>query len=104
MKKYFTSSLGRLRLLSIIEGLSLIALVFIAVPIKYFGDNPYWVKTIGPIHGGLFVFFVLAALMEASARRWSFKTSFWVIGVASFIPFGCFYIDAKVLKPMAEAK
>lgn len=88
-----------MRLISIIEGLSLIVLVFIAVPIKYLADNPYWVKTIGPIHGGLFILFVLAAILEAGNQKWSLKTSALVIGVASFIPFGCFYIDAKVLKP-----
>lgn len=94
--------MGRLRLLSIIEGISLIVLVLIAVPIKYLSGEPYWVKVIGPIHGALFVFFVLATIMEAVSRRWSFWTTIWILGIASFIPFGCFYIDKKVLKPMAE--
>ena len=79
-------------------------MVFIAVPIKYLSNDPSWVKTIGPIHGALFVFFVLAAIMEASSKGWSFNKSLWIIGLASFVPFGCFYIDAKVLKPMSESK
>ena len=100
MKKLVSTSIGRLRLVSIIEGISLILLVLIGVPLKYYFDNPTWVKSIGPVHGGLFILFVLLALMVASSQKWKFKTTALVILVASFIPFGCFYVDAKILKPM----
>lgn len=47
MKKTLTTSIGRLRLLAFLEGFSLLVLVFIAVPLKYFGSNPSLVKTLG---------------------------------------------------------
>ena len=46
MKKYFTTSVGRLRLVGFLEGVSLLILVFVAVPLKYIWHNPELVKTI----------------------------------------------------------
>lgn len=100
MKKYLNSSIGRLRLLAFWEGLSLLVLVFVGMPLKYGLQSEGLVKTLGPIHGVLFVLFVINALYVAVAERWPF---FWVtlqVLVASFIPFGTFYIDRKVLRPI----
>ncbi len=102
MKNLLSSSIGRLRLVSIIEGISLIVLVLIAVPLKYSYDDPSWVKTIGPIHGALFVLFAILTLMEAYDKKWKLKTTAMVFLIASFIPFGCFYVDNKILKPMED--
>ena len=43
----FKTSYSRFRLISFIEGLSFLLLVFVAMPIKYLGDNPYPVKIVG---------------------------------------------------------
>ena len=37
-----------------VEGMSLLLLLFVAMPLKYLGDNPTHVHWIGPINGGLF--------------------------------------------------
>ncbi len=98
MKKYFTTSIGRLRLLAFLEGVSLLFLVFIAVPLKYYGGNPLLVKSIGPIHGTLFLLFVFNALHIGVEQKWSFREITWKVIVACFIPFGTFYIDYKILR------
>ncbi len=98
MKKYFTTPIGRLRLYGFLEGVSLLFLVFIAVPFKYMFHNPYWVKNIGPIHGALFLLFVFNALRVGIEEQWRFKETTWQVIVACFIPFGTFYIDSKILK------
>lgn len=59
MTKFFTTTAGRLRLFAFLEGISLLALVFIAVPYKYALDNPSLVKSIGPIHSACFCSSVL---------------------------------------------
>lgn len=55
-------SCRRLRLLAFLEGVSLLLLVFVAVPIKYFRNDPAMVKAIGPIHGAFFLLFVFSTL------------------------------------------
>jgi integral membrane protein len=98
MKKFFTTTIGRLRLFAFLEGISLIALVFIAVPLKYYFDNPSLSKNLGPIHGALFLLFVFNALRVGIEQQWKFKETTWKIVVACFIPFGTFYIDYKILR------
>jgi len=98
MKKYFTTTIGRLRLLAILEGISLLALVFIAVPLKHYFDNPWLSNSLGPIHGALFLLFVFNALHVGVDQQWKFKETTWKVLVACFIPFGTFYIDYKILR------
>ncbi|MBX3163036.1 MAG: DUF3817 domain-containing protein [Bacteroidetes bacterium] len=98
MKKLFTTTIGRLRLLAFLEGVSLLVLVFIAVPLKYYFGNPSLVKSIGPIHGALFLGFVFNALRVGVEQQWKFKETTWKVLVACFVPFGTFYIDYKILR------
>lgn len=102
MKQYFTTTIGRLRLFAFLEGISLLVLVFIAVPLKYVLDNAYWVKNIGPIHGALFLLFIFNALRVGIEQKWKFKETTWKVLVACFIPFGTFYIDYKILRNIKE--
>ena len=98
MKKYFTTTIGRLRLFAFLEGISLLILVFIAVPLKYYFGNPSVSKSLGPIHGALFLLFVFNALRVGIEQQWKFKETTWKVIVACFIPFGTFYIDYKILR------
>lgn len=100
MKKYFNSTIGRLRLLAFLEGVSLLILVFICVPVKYMLGDPVYVQAVGPVHGILFILFVINAFGVGTEYGWNFKTTTWKVLLASFIPFGTFYIDAKILKQM----
>jgi integral membrane protein len=100
MFKFFTTRIGRLRLIAFLEGVSLLVLVCIAVPLKYAYDNPSLVKSIGPIHGVLFVFFVINTLSVGVEYKWKFSTTTWKVLLACFIPFGTFYIDKTILSRM----
>lgn len=99
MTKLLNTKTGRLRLIAFLEGLSLLALVLIAVPLKYLADDPYWVGALGPIHGALFLLFVLNTFSVSLEQKWPFATTAKVLA-ACFIPFGTFYIDHKILKPI----
>lgn len=101
MKNYFTTSIGRLRLLAFLEGISLLILVFIAVPLKYYFDNPALSKSLGPIHGALFLLFIFNALRVGVEQHWKFKHTTWKVLVACFVPFGTFYIDYKILRKIS---
>src|SRR6218665_138927 len=103
MKQFLSSKIGRLRLLGLLEGLSLIALVFIAVPAKYALGDPTLVKAIGPVHGILFLLFIFNTLSVCVEQQWKFKTTTWKVLLACMIPFGTFYVDRKILRHMDPA-
>jgi len=90
-------TLERLRLIGMLEGISYLVLLFIAMPIKYVWQDPYWVKQLGMIHGVLFVFYVLLLLMAWYDFKFSWWVAFWIF-VLSLVPFGTFYSDKKFLK------
>lgn len=98
MKRYFTTSIGRLRLLGFLEGGSLLLLLFVAVPMKYLLHDPGWVKLLGPVHGALFTLFVINTFSVAVERSWRFSSQTWKILLACLIPFGTYYIDRAFLR------
>ena len=90
MKKIF-------RIVSVLEGVSFVLLLFIATPIKYLAGNDLFVKILGMPHGLLFIGYVILAFMLKYELNWKSKT-FTSILIASIIPFGTFYIDKKYLR------
>lgn len=100
MTNLFKSKIGRLRILAILEGLSLLTLIFVAVPIKYWLGNPAFVKMMGPIHGTLFLLFLFNTLSVGVEQQWKFKETTWKVILACFIPFGTFYVDWKILSKL----
>lgn len=87
--------LNRFRAISAIEGLSFLLLVFIAMPIKYIGENPYPVKIFGMIHGVLFIIFMISLFETKVRKSWDTGLTFQLF-VLSLIPFGAFFIEKKV--------
>ena len=85
------------RLISVFEGLSYILLLFIAMPMKYWGHNPILVKLLGMPHGILFLAYLYLAALTRSKMGWNFSTFFAVL-LASVIPFGTLYVDWKLLR------
>lgn len=102
MKTLFQTRIGRLRIVAFLEGISLLALLFIAVPVKYTSGDPSLVRIIGPIHGVLFLLFILNTLGAGIEQRWNFQTTTWKVLVACMIPFGTFYIDRRILRQLEK--
>jgi integral membrane protein len=90
------TSFSRFRLISFIEGLSYLILVFIAMPMKYLADNPYLVKVVGMAHGVLFILFCIALFHVMFKCKWDKGLGFQLF-VYSLIPFG-FIIIEKAIK------
>ncbi|MBL4651486.1 MAG: DUF3817 domain-containing protein [Flavobacteriales bacterium] len=86
-----------LRIIAFLEGVSFLGLLFIAMPIKYLMDVPTAVKIPGMAHGGLFVAYVLLAIIVGLDKEWNIKT-FAIVMIASILPFGTFYVDKKVFR------
>jgi integral membrane protein len=98
MIQLLKTKLGRLRVIGFLEGISLLTLVFIAMPMKYIGNDPTLTTTLGPVHGALFLLFLFSTLSVAIEQNWSFRAMTWKVMAACFIPFGTFYIDYKFLR------
>jgi integral membrane protein len=98
MKNLLKTKIGQLRIVAFLEGVSLLILVFVGMPFKYWLNNPALVKTLGPIHGILFLLFVVNTIGVGVEQSWKFKTTTWKVLLSSFIPFGTFYIDKKILR------
>ena len=96
MDKINLDTIAIFKIISFLEGMSYILLLFVAVPIKYMAGNSYLVKSLGMPHGILFLLYVLLALYIRSKMKWDFKVTLIVL-VASLIPFGTFYINRKYL-------
>ena len=91
----FNTALKRFRLISASEGLSYLILVFIAMPIKYLGDNPIYVKIFGMAHGVLFILFMISLFEVKAKDKWDTGFMFQMF-VLSLIPFGASLIEKKV--------
>ena len=80
--------------IALLEGISSILLILVAVPIKYLADNPIFVKYLGMPHGILFILYIIMAFLLKDEKNWNLK-NFAIILLASLIPFGTFYVDKK---------
>ena len=95
---FLSTALGRLRLTALLEGVSFLVLLLIAMPLKYMAGQPDAVRVVGMAHGVLFVLYVLLLVQQGIARRWSWRTM--VLGfVASLVPLGTFWADKKLFQP-----
>ncbi|MFK8060574.1 MAG: DUF3817 domain-containing protein [Polaribacter sp.] len=85
------------RVISFLEGVSYLLLLFVATPIKYLQGDESYVKLLGMPHGILFMLYIILAIMIKKEMNWDNKTLRNVL-VASIIPFGTFYIHKKYLR------
>lgn len=85
------------RIVSFLEGVSYLLLLFIAVPIKYFNGDASYVKLLGMPHGILFMLYIVLAIVLKKQMKWSMQT-LGIVLLASILPFGTFYVDKKYLQ------
>ncbi len=94
------AAIRRLRHVGMAEGTSFLALLGIAMPLKYLAGLPLPVTVVGWVHGVLFVA-LLVVLWEAKRRaRWPLGWAALVV-IAALLPFGPFVIDRRLRR--AEA-
>jgi integral membrane protein len=90
-----SDSINRLRLASILDGISYLILLGIAMPLKYLADMPLAVRIVGSLHGFLFLA-LCACLLEVLVRK---RLSFgWcvIVFVCALFPFAPFVLDRKL--------
>ena len=84
------------RWISILEGISFLVLLLIAMPLKYIWESPEMVEVVGMAHGILFVAYIFGAFLLYKPMNWSLKT-LALVCVSSVVPLGPFYVEKKYL-------
>ena len=90
------SIIRKFGLINTTEGYSYLALLFIAMPMKYLLGFAMAVKIVGMIHGILFIMFLVLGVMAWNNAKWSLNQTI-IFFIASLIPFGTFFTKSKIL-------
>jgi integral membrane protein len=91
-----------LRIVALIEAISYMLLVGIAMPLKYIWHQPQAVRVVGMIHGGLFILFCIALARATISAKWPVARTA-LLFVASLLPFGPFLLDRRMKQWETEA-
>lgn len=84
------------KITAFLEGVSLLLLLFVAMPLKYIWNMPEMVQVVGMAHGILFLLYIVMAIMVYNELKWNLKI-LAIVMAASVIPFGTFYVERKYL-------
>ena len=81
----------------IAETCSTICLYFIAMPLKYLGENEILVKIIGPIHGFLWILYIGLLGLGWIQNKWNLRAVI-MGGVLSILPGGPIWLERRMNK------
>jgi integral membrane protein len=84
-----------LRITGLLDGISLLVLLGIAMPLKYIWAVDSAVTIAGSIHGGIFILYAIAIAYAAIRVKWSLIWPALAVA-AAFVPFGNFILDLKL--------
>jgi integral membrane protein len=84
--------IGRLRAVGMMEGVSFLLLLGVAMPLKYVFGYPMAVKLVGWAHGGLFILFCVALFLAMRHASWPLTRAAQLL-IAALLPFGPFVVD-----------
>lgn len=86
------SLIHRLRVVAMLEGVSFLVLLGIAMPLKYLAGQPMAVRVTGMAHGLLFILYVVTLARAVTAMQWPFRRAA-LLFAAAFVPCGPFLLD-----------
>ena len=85
------------KIIAILEGISFLLLLGIAMPLKYVYGLPAMTQIVGMAHGLLFIAYVIMVVLMRKQLNWNLKITALAL-TASVLPFGPFVVDRKLLK------
>ena len=87
------------RIVALAEAISFLALL-VASYLKHTGHGEVGVSILGPIHGALFLAYVVLAVRLREHFRWTSSTTAWVLAGA-VLPFGGFAVERWLVRRAA---
>ncbi len=91
-----TNPLTRFRVMAYVVGCWLLLLVGVAMPLKYFADRPALTEIVSPVHGVLYIGYILVTVLLARIWNWSTWRTVGVL-LAGTIPFLSFWMERRVV-------
>jgi len=93
----FKTNLGLLRIIGLLEGVSYLFLLGVAMPLKYVWKMPEFIYSTGMAHGLLFVLYIFFVFLVGYQLKWNKTKLFWAL-LASILPFGTFIADKRIFQ------
>ncbi|MEZ2296421.1 DUF3817 domain-containing protein [Variovorax sp. RCC_210] len=90
-----------LRGLGLAEGVTLVFLLGVAVPMKHLAGAPGLVSAAGPVHGLVFLCYLWLSVRVALAEGWGWRWTLRLCGVA-LVPLGTFFNDPFIRRRLDE--
>ncbi|MCB9222942.1 MAG: DUF3817 domain-containing protein [Crocinitomicaceae bacterium] len=91
------TNLGLLRIIGLLEGVSYLLLLGIAMPLKYGANFSEPIYPTGLAHGLLFSLYIFFVILVTFQLKWKFNT-FALALLASLVPFGTFIADKRIFR------
>ncbi len=95
------AAMKRYRVMAWVVGVGLLVLVLVAVPLKYLGGDPTLVAIVGPIHGFLYMGYLVLTADLGVKSRWP-VLRLLLVALAGTIPFLSFVAERKVTAPLRD--
>jgi integral membrane protein len=96
------SALRRYRVAAWVVGVGLLVLVLVGMPLKYLAGDPTVVAIVGPLHGFLYMAYLLITADLAYRDRWPVGRAV-LVALAGTIPFVSFIAERKITRPLRDA-
>lgn len=96
-----TNPIPFLRQTALIEAVSFIVLLGVAMPLKYLAEQPMAVTMVGWIHGVLFILFSIALARAWRVAQWPISRCA-IVFIVALLPFGPFLYDKRLLAFVRE--
>ena len=91
------AALLRYRVMAYLVGVGLLVLVLIGVPLRYGAGHPGVVAVVGPVHGFLYMVYLVAGYDLARRARWTLG-QMAAVALAGFVPFLAFVVERSVTR------
>ena len=92
-----SAALLRFRIIAYTVGVGLVVLVFVGVPLNHLAGQQAVVAILGPLHGFLYIVYLLATVDLAFRCRWPLPRTVLVM-LAGTIPFLSFVAERRVTR------
>lgn len=89
-------TLRNFRYVALTEATTFLALLVASV-VKNTGGSEVGVQILGPIHGLLFIAYVVIALQLREPEGWTAKQTVWIL-IGAVLPFGGYVVDWWLLR------
>ena len=97
-----SGALLRFRVIANVVGVVLVVFILVAVPIRYLAGEPHLSETISPIHGFLYIVYLVATVDLSRRSGWSVLRTLGVM-LAGTVPFLSFYVERRTTRSVRAA-